>query len=177
MLLDVSADQKWLGHMPGELKDARNETPVVSTKAGIPTVSLEQELISRGLRMTHQRRLLIQIIQGAESHLDAVALWERARGQDPTLNKVTVYRTLAMLKKHGLVDELDLMHLRGGKHYYEARASRDHIHLACLKCGRIQEFESALFEKLKGQIERQRRFNIKVVRVEVGGYCDNCQGQ
>jgi len=66
--------------------------------------------------MTHQRRLLIQIIQGAESHLDAVALWERARGKDPTLNKVTVYRTLAMLKKHGLVDELDLMHLRGGKH-------------------------------------------------------------
>jgi len=178
--------------MPGEMKDASGESPVISAKisnpAGTPletpsdaakaavrTVSLEQELISRGLRMTHQRRLLIQIIQAAESHLDAVALWQRARNQDPTLNKVTVYRTLAMLKKHGLVDELDLMHLRGGKHYYEARASRDHIHLACLKCGRIQEFESSLFEKLKGQIERQRRFSIKVVRVEAGGYCDTCQ--
>jgi Fur family ferric uptake transcriptional regulator len=138
---------------------------------------LERELISRGLRMTHQRRLLIQIIQNAESHLDALALWQRARAQDPTLNKVTVYRTLAMLKKLGLVDELDLMHLQGGKHYYEAKASRDHIHLACLKCGRIQEFESSLFEKLKGQIERQRRFNIKVVRVEAGGYCDKCREQ
>lgn len=136
---------------------------------------LEQELISRGVRMTQQRRLLVQIMQSADRHLDAVALWQRARQHDPTLNKVTVYRTLAMLKKHGLVDELDLMHLEGGKHYYEAKTTRDHIHLACLKCGRIQEFESALFEKLKGHIERERRFRIEVARLEAGGYCDRCQ--
>lgn len=137
---------------------------------------LEQELISRGVRMTHQRRLLVEIIQSAAGHLDAIALWQRAKEQDPTLNKVTVYRTLGMLKKHGLVDELDLMHLEGGKHYYEAKTTRDHIHLACTKCGRIQEFESSLFEKLKGQIERERQFRIKVVRVEAGGLCDRCQG-
>ncbi len=136
---------------------------------------LEQELISRGVRMTHQRRLLVEIIQSADRHLDALELWEKARQRDATLNKVTVYRTLALLKKHGLVDELDLLHLQGGRHYYEARTTRDHIHLACLKCGRIQEFESSLFEKLKGQIERERRFHINVVRVEAGGYCDKCQ--
>ncbi len=136
---------------------------------------LAQELVSRGVRMTRQRRLLVQIIQGANSHMDALALWQRARAQQPTLNKVTVYRTLTMLKKHGLVDELDLMHLQGGKHYYEARTTRDHIHLACLKCGRIQEFESSLFEKLKGQIERERRFRIQMVRVEAGGTCDRCR--
>ena len=136
---------------------------------------LEQELISRGVRMTHQRRLLVQIIQSADQHMDALDLWKRAHEKDPTLNKVTVYRTLGLLKKHGLVDELDLLHLQGGRHYYEARTTRDHIHLACLKCGRIQEFESSLFEKLKGQIERERRFRISVVRVEAGGYCDKCR--
>lgn len=136
---------------------------------------LEQELISRGVRMTQQRRLLVEIIQSADGHLDAIQLWERARASDPTINKVTVYRTLNLLKKHGLVDELDLLHLEGGRHYYEARTTREHIHLACIKCGRIQEFESSLFEKLKGQIERERRFHIQVVRVEAGGYCDKCQ--
>lgn len=136
---------------------------------------LEQELVSRGVRMTHQRRLLVQIIQEAVGHLDAVALWERAQDQDPTINKVTVYRTLGMLKKFGLVDELDLMHLDGGKHYYEAKATRDHIHLACTRCGRIQEFESSLFEKLKGQIEREQQFRITTVRVEAGGLCDRCK--
>ena len=136
---------------------------------------LEQELISRGVRMTRQRRLLVRIIQSAQGHLDVLQLWKRARAQDPTLDKVTVYRTLALLKKHGLVDELDLLHLEGGKHYYEARATRDHIHLACVKCGRIQEFASTLLEKLKGQIERERRFHIDVVRVEAGGYCHRCK--
>jgi Fur family ferric uptake transcriptional regulator len=136
---------------------------------------LEEELTARGIRMTHQRRLLVQIMQRADGHMDAAALWQRARAQDPSLNKVTVYRTLAMLKKHGLVDELDLLHLQGGKHYYEARTTRDHIHLACLKCGRIQEFESSLFERLKRQIERERHFRIQMVRVEAGGYCDRCQ--
>jgi len=137
--------------------------------------SLAQELISRGARMTRQRRLLVQLIQSADSHIDAIALWQRARNLDPTLNRVTVYRTLALLKKHGLVDELDLLHLEGGKHYYEARAARDHIHLACLRCGRIQEFESPHFERLKGQIEREQRFRIRVVRIEAGGLCDRCQ--
>jgi len=136
---------------------------------------LEQELVSRGVRMTRQRRLLVQIIQEADGHLDAVALWQRAKVKDSTIDKVTVYRNLAMLKKHGLVDELDLLHLEGGKHYYEARTTRDHIHLACVKCGRIQEFESSLFEKLKGQIERDRQFRISTVRVEAGGLCDRCQ--
>jgi Fur family transcriptional regulator, ferric uptake regulator len=136
---------------------------------------LEQELIARGVRMTHQRRLLVQIIQSADGHLDAVALWQQAKEKDPTLNKVTVYRTLGMLKKFGLVDELDLMHIEGGKHFYEAKSTRDHIHLACLKCGRIQEFESSLFEKLKNQIEREQQFRIRLVRVEAGGLCDRCQ--
>lgn len=136
---------------------------------------LEQELVSRGVRMTHQRRILVEIIQGADGHLDAIALWERARTQDPTINKVTVYRTLGMLKKYGLVDELDLMHLEGGRHYYEAKTTRDHIHLACTKCGRIEEFESSLFEKLKGQIEREKQFRIRNVRVEVGGVCSRCR--
>ena len=137
--------------------------------------SLEQELVTRGVRMTHQRRLLVQIIQCADGHLDAVALWQQAKEKDPTLNKVTVYRTLGMLKKYGLVDELDLMHIEGGKHYYEAKTMRDHIHLACLKCGRIQEFESSLFDKLKSQIEREQQFRIRLVRVEAGGLCDRCQ--
>ncbi|MBZ5513489.1 MAG: transcriptional repressor [Acidobacteriia bacterium] len=145
------------------------------TESRVARRPLEQELISRGVRMTRQRRLLVEIIQSADQHMDVLNLWQKARQQDPTLNKVTVYRTLGLLKKHRLVDELDLMHLESARHYYEARTTRDHIHLACIKCGRIQEFESSLFEKLKGQIERERRFRISVVRVEAGGYCDKCQ--
>ncbi len=141
-----------------------------------PRRLLAEELVSRGIRMTHQRKLLVDLIQRADRHLDASGLWRRARTQDPTINKVTVYRTLSLLKRHGLVDELDLMHIDGEKHFYEASTIRDHLHLACFKCGAIMEFESSLFEKLKGQIERERRFAIEVVRMEAGGICSACQG-
>jgi Fe2+ or Zn2+ uptake regulation protein len=37
------------------------------------------------------------------------------------------------------------------------------------------EFESDLFDRLKGQIERDCRFHIVVSRVEMGGYCASCR--
>jgi len=37
------------------------------------------------------------------------------------------------------------------------------------------EFESNLFERLKGQVERECRFHIVITRVEIGGYCSGCR--
>ena len=76
--------------------------------------------------------------------------------------------------KHRLIDELDLMHLNGEKHFYEVKTNVDHVHLACFECGRIEEFTSPLFERLKTEISRQNGFQIRVVRLEVGGRCRRC---
>ena len=128
---------------------------------------LQAEFMSRGLRMTRQRRMILS--------LDAAGILRRAQKLDPQIDRVTVYRTLNLLKRQGLIDELDLMHLQGEKHFYERRPQRDHIHMACLRCGKITEFESDLFDRLKGQIQRDCRFHIVVTRLEVGGYCGNCR--
>ncbi len=77
-------------------------------------------------------------------------------------------------KKLRLIDELDLMHLNGEKHFYEAKTTVDHVHLACLQCGRIEEFTSPLFERLKAEISSQNTFQIRVIRLEVGGLCQEC---
>jgi Fur family ferric uptake transcriptional regulator len=136
---------------------------------------LQAELMSRGLRMTRQRRTILSVVETAKQHLDASQILRKAHKLDPQIDRVTVYRTLNLLKRHGLVDELDLMHLQGEKHYYERRPQRDHIHMACLRCGKITEFESDLFDRLKGQIQRDCRFHIVVSRLEVGGYCGQCR--
>jgi Fe2+ or Zn2+ uptake regulation protein len=94
-----------------------------------------------------------------------------AKKQDPDIDRATVYRTIALLKDRGLIDELDLMHLEGEKHYYEVKTSRDHCHMACFECGAIMEYASSSFEKLKREIAKQSRFQIRVVRLEVGGLC------
>src|SRR5580698_6169897 len=133
--------------------------------------SLLDELVSKGVRLTAQRRALIEVIQEAGEHLDASALLELARKREPNIDRATVYRTIELLKKLRLIDELDLMHLEGEKHYYEVKTKRDHIHLACFRCGRIEELSPPIFDQLKAEIARQTGFEICVTRLEVGGTC------
>ena len=137
--------------------------------------SLLKELVARGVRITAQRRLLVGIMQDASRHLDAAALLRIAKEKDPNVDRATVYRTIALLKERGLIDELDLMHLEGEKHYYEAKTNRDHCHMACFRCGAIMEYASSSFEKLKQEMVKQSGFQIRVVRLEVGGVCRQCQ--
>jgi Fur family transcriptional regulator, ferric uptake regulator len=138
---------------------------------------LQAALSAKGIRITRQRRVLIQVMDSADQHLDAGAILERAQKIDPRIHRVTVYRTLDMLKRIGLIDELDLLHIRGDQHYYESHGPRDHIHVACLRCGKVREVESRLFEQLKRQIENDCQIKITVTRTEIGGYCADCQPQ
>jgi Fur family ferric uptake transcriptional regulator len=133
-------------------------------------------LQGRGVRLTRQRRVLLEVMDQAEQHLSADAILERAQKIDPNVHRVTVYRTLEMLKKLGLLDELDLLHINGHRHYYESHGPRDHIHVACLRCGKVREVESDLYEQMKRQIERDTGLKITVTRTEIGGYCENCRG-
>ena len=94
------------------------------------TGRLQKTLAERGLRMTRQRRVILQVMDDAEQHLDVDQILERARKIDSGVHLVTVYRTIDLLKKQGLIDELDLLHLRGDRHYYESHGPRDHIHVA-----------------------------------------------
>jgi Fur family transcriptional regulator, ferric uptake regulator len=136
---------------------------------------LRSALERRGVRLTRQRRALLEVMDQAEQHLTADAILERAQKIDPRVHRVTVYRTLEMLKRYGLLDELDLLHIRGHGHYYESHGPRDHIHVACLRCGKVREVESDLFEQLKRQIAHDTGIKITVSRAEIGGYCEACR--
>lgn len=136
---------------------------------------LQMQLAGRGIRMTAQRRAILGVIETAKKHLDASQILRKAQNLDASVDRSTVYRTLELLKRQGLIDELDLMHLNGDGHYYERKLGRDHIHMACLRCGKISEFVSETFERLKKQLERDCRFHIVVSRLEVGGYCSGCR--
>ena len=106
---------------------------------------------------------------------DAAALLELARKRDPQINRATVYRTLEILKKLRLIDELDLMHVEGEKHYFEPRSIRDHCHLACFRCGAIVEYTSPAFQALKAEIAAANSFQVDVTRLELGGVCKQCR--
>jgi len=140
-----------------------------------PAGHLQSELKARGIRLTKQRRVVVQVMETASRHMDAGEILEVAEKIDPNITRVTVYRTLELLKKLGLIDELDLLHLRGHRHFYESHGPRDHIHVACIRCGKVREFESDLYEELKQQISRDCGIEISVTRTEVGGICSDCR--
>jgi len=136
---------------------------------------IKASLKERGVRLTRQRQILLDLIDQSGKHLDAEQLYQLAREKDPRLNRVTVYRTLKMLKHGGLVDELDLMHHAGDQHYYETRLKQEHAHVVCLRCGRVEEFFGNPLRQLREEIERDLGFEILLARTEVGGYCSHCQ--
>ena len=134
-------------------------------------------LKERGVRLTRQRQIILELIDKSGMHLDAERLFRLAKQRDPKLNRVTVYRTLKMLKEGGLVDELDLMHWEGEQHYYETRAKQEHAHVICLRCGRVEEFFGDPLQRLRRQVESHFGFQILIARTEIGGYCAHCQVQ
>lgn len=137
--------------------------------------TLVDRMKARGLRLTGQRRLLAELLEEANEHLDAEAVYERARAKDASIHRATVYRTLNKLKKLGLVDELDLMHVSGERHYYEVRPSTLHIHLVCTACKGVEEPGERFWEDLKRRVEHDNGFRPDVVRIEMAGICSACQ--
>lgn len=134
----------------------------------------QARLSERGIRLTQQRHAILSVIETASKHLDASQILRKARKIDASVDRSTVYRTIELLKRQGLIDELDLMHVKGEAHYYERKLDKEHIHITCLRCGKITEFVSDLYDSLKEQLKRDCRFHIAVSRLEVGGYCANC---
>lgn len=137
--------------------------------------ALQAPLRKHGIRLTRQRELLFELIHNSHRHLNADQLYELAKARDPKINRVTVYRTLKILKQEGLVDELDLLHVEGDQHYYETRLKREHAHVVCLRCGSVQEYFGEPLKEMKRQVERNFGFQIELARTEIGGFCADCQ--
>ncbi|MCL6545346.1 MAG: transcriptional repressor [Bryobacteraceae bacterium] len=140
-----------------------------------PRRPLIDELSRRGVRITAQRRAVLETMEQAHGHLDAAELLARASKRAEGLDRATVYRTIDLLKRLGLVDELDLMHVEGEKHYYEIRSDKEHAHATCVECGRVEEFDSPLLEQIRKEISRELGFVVEVARLEIGGRCAQCR--
>ncbi len=137
--------------------------------------SIKSSLKERGIRLTRQRQILLDLIDKTGLHLDAEHLYSLAKQKDPKINRVTVYRTINMLKEASLVDELDLMHYSGDQHYYETRLKQEHAHVICLRCGKVEEFFGEPLLRLRRQVESHLGFQVVITRTEVGGYCPHCR--
>ncbi len=133
--------------------------------------SVYEYLVEHGLRRTAQREAIIEAVLSTKEHFHAEELLDMAKKIDASVSRATVYRTLPLLVRCGLLRELDL-----GKDvmYYDPNFvdHPTHNHLICIDCDKIIEFEDPNMELLENCITRRLGFSPanKIVRIE--GRCD-----
>jgi len=128
--------------------------------------------VTGGARVTNQRVLILEVIRQGQGHLDADEVYRQAREKQPRLSLSTVYRTLQLFKKLGLVEEL---HFDEAHHHYELKPASEHHHLVCLGCGKVVEFECPLSQKMKEDVSREKGFEVTDAEVRMRGYCPTCR--
>jgi Fur family ferric uptake transcriptional regulator len=111
-------------------------------------------------------------MQEAEKHLDAKELYRRASDKDASISLATVYRTLHLFKKQGVINE---RHLGQARCYYEMKRSGEHQHLVCESCGQVIDFKSPLIGKLVAEVQRENDFCATSVELYLLGYCSKCK--
>jgi len=58
----------------------------------------------------------------------------------------------------------------------KSRTTSDHIRLACVECGKVEQFGTSLYKELKAELARTIGFEAHVCRFEAGGRCKACRG-
>ncbi len=122
-------------------------------------------------RNTGQRRLLLDLLNQSEGHLDADELYRLAKEREPRISLSTVYRNLSLFKELGLIEE---RHFADEHHHYEVKGKREHYHLVCLNCGKVVEFQSPMAERMKEDISKKTGFEILDGDIRLEGYCERC---
>jgi len=126
---------------------------------------LEQRCAEAGLKMTGQRRVILQVLGNAQDHPSVEDVYERAKGIDTSISIATVYRTLSLL------DELDLVvrhEFQEGYSRYEVNEDHHH-HLVDLETGKVVEFQNDELERLKVKIAEELGYELVDHRLELYG--------
>ncbi|HWX22183.1 MAG TPA: Fur family transcriptional regulator [Candidatus Binatia bacterium] len=128
-------------------------------------------LAQKNLRVTAQRRAIIDTAFSTRRHFTAEELLEWSRRRDRSVSRATVYRTLPLLTESGLVREMDFG--KDSKFYDPNYAEHPrHNHIICQDCEKIVEFESEKLDRLEKEISQRLGFSVKAQRLEIKANCE-----
>lgn len=128
----------------------------------------------KNLRVTAQRRAIIDTVFGTTRHFTADELLVWSRRRDKSVSRATVYRTLPLLTESGLVREMDFG--KDQKVYDPNYADHPrHNHIICQDCQKILEFDSDRLDELENEISARMGFSVKAHRLQITANCQEFQ--
>lgn len=133
---------------------------------------LRDVLREAGRRLTSQRYLILDVLRDSDEHLDAEAVHDRAKVRSPDLSLATVYRTLALLKEMGMVEE---HRLGEGHSHYEAVQEEPHYHFTCCRCGKVIEFDAPSIARVACELGEKEGVEVTKAHLHLMGYCKQCK--
>ena len=136
---------------------------------------MEEMLSARGVRVTAQRRAVLEAIDANPQCRNAAMIHRRARRLDPGVHRVTVYRTLALLRRQGMIGKESGAFGCSGREPCENPAFCDRPRIRCLGCGKAIEMGSCLLDDLTRCVERDCQFRVARASVDIEGYCRSCR--
>jgi Fur family peroxide stress response transcriptional regulator len=148
----------------------RNHSEIEKMKSKEIKRRIIEGMKEKGLKLTRQRLEIIDIIASENSHPTASAILARARKKAPSISLSTVYYTLDVMKRAGLIKELEFVD-RDSR--YEGDVS-DHLNLVCNSCGKIADFQASKPVPLE-KVEKKTGFRADSVRFEYYGLCKDCR--
>jgi Fur family ferric uptake transcriptional regulator len=138
----------------------------------VSNAELEQLLVRKDVRPTRQRLAVLSELAAERDDATAQSLWQRMRERgDQTIGLATVYRTLALLHEHGVIDALSH---HGSERCYRLCSDAHHHHLVCTSCHRVVEVEQCGLGDWVDDVARTHGFVASEHRVEITGLCANC---
>jgi len=142
--------------------------------AGLQITAAQKALRGQGRRITTQRALLLRIIEQSGGHLDAEAIYLRAKKENPRLSLSTVYRTLGVLKGMDLVEQRYFAR-QHQREEYEPKGTPEHYHFTCRGCRKVIEFEAPLMDEVRRDLVRRHHVELTHACMCLEGYCADCR--
>ena len=134
-----------------------------------------QYLKSGGLRLTSERLAILEQVFSYDGHFQAEDLLVRIREKGHSASRATIYRTLPLLVKSGLLTEIIDARKNSYYEHVDALQEQQHAHLICLRCNEIIEFTNPEIDKLQKAMCDLHQFEAVKYRNEILGYCKECQ--
>ena len=128
--------------------------------------TIEQKCISKGVKLTEQRKIIAKIMSESDDHPDVDELYNRVSKIDPKISIATVYRTVKVFEEAGILAKHDF---KGGKARYEEMRESHHDHLIDIKTGEIIEFVDEEIEKLQKKVADKYGYDLVDHKLELYG--------
>nr|MBN1230033.1 transcriptional repressor [Anaerolineae bacterium] len=129
------------------------------------------KLRARGYRVTMQRLIVLDAVCALGGHATIAAIQSEVAELDPSIDRSTVYRALAVLIEVGLVVRADLA---GVGKVYSIPSNTTHHHLVCLSCGKIFTVDRNAIQPLVQQFRASHNFELQTDHLVFNGFCGEC---